>query len=96
MICLRLTVLVNTWWAYVMPLVGAYIADEHWGRFPTIMTSLAVALVGHVILVVSALPSVIVHPGGAIACFTVGLVIMAVGSGGFKYVEICFRLSRYG
>lgn len=42
--------LVNSFWAYIMPLVGAYIAEEHLGRFRTIMYSIACALVGHTIL----------------------------------------------
>ncbi|KAI9846111.1 MAG: hypothetical protein M1837_004367 [Sclerophora amabilis] len=76
--------LFNQFWSYIMPLVGAYVADEHWGRFNTIMASIAVALVGHVVLIVSAIPQVIAQPGGSIACFSIGLVIMGVGTGGFK------------
>lgn len=68
-----------------MPLAGAYVADQHWGRFKTIFASITVALVGHTILIISAIPSVISHPGGSIACFSIGLVIMGVGTGGFKY-----------
>ena len=59
-------------------------ADEHWGRYKTIMVAIGIAIVGHVILVISAIPQVIVHPGGSIACFSIGLVIMGVGVGGFK------------
>lgn len=67
-----------------MPLVGAYMAEKYWGRFKTIQISCFVALVGHVILIISAIPSVIVHPERAIACFAVGIVIMGMGVGGFK------------
>jgi POT family proton-dependent oligopeptide transporter len=48
------------------------------------MFSIAAALVGHVILIISAIPPVIANPNGAIACFAIGLVIMGVGTGGFK------------
>ncbi|KAK2814077.1 hypothetical protein FQN50_000481 [Emmonsiellopsis sp. PD_5] len=75
--------LFNQFWSYIMPLVGAYMADEHWGRFRTIMYSIACALVGHTILIVSALPPVI-QRGGGIGAFAVGLVIMGIGTGGFK------------
>lgn len=75
---------VNAFWSYVMPLAGAYMADQYWGRFRTIMFSIAAALLGHIILIVSALPPVIAHPNGAIACFSIGLLIMGVGTGGFK------------
>ncbi|KAI9927289.1 hypothetical protein ASPWEDRAFT_33221 [Aspergillus wentii DTO 134E9] len=76
--------LFNQFWSYLMPLLGAFMADQYWGRFRTIMFSIAVALLGHTILIVSAIPSVIAHPGGSIACFSIGLVIMGVGTGGFK------------
>ncbi|KAJ5689832.1 hypothetical protein N7462_004224 [Penicillium macrosclerotiorum] len=76
--------LFNQFWSYVMPLAGAYVADQYWGRFRTIFASIACALVGHVILIISAIPSVIAKPGGSIACFSIGLVIMGVGTGGFK------------
>lgn len=67
-----------------MPLIGAYMADQYWGRFKTIQISCAVALVGHVILIVSAIPPVIVHPNASITCFAIGIVIMGMGVGGFK------------
>jgi len=67
-----------------MPIVGAWIADEFWGRLKTIQVSIAFAMVGHVILIISAIPPVIAHPDGAIACFTIGLVIFGIGVGGFK------------
>lgn len=67
-----------------MPLVGAYVADQYWGRMKTIQVSIAIALVGHVILIISAIPPVIVHPTGAITAFAIGIVIMGVGVGGFK------------
>ncbi|PGG98225.1 hypothetical protein AJ79_08934 [Helicocarpus griseus UAMH5409] len=76
--------LFNSFWSYIMPLLGAYMADEHWGRFNTIMVSIAIALVGHTVLIISAIPPVIKNPNGAIACFAIGLVIMGVGTGGFK------------
>lgn len=74
----------NAFWAYVMPLLGAYVADQYLGRFKTIMWAIAIAIVGHIILIVSALPSVIIHPERAIACFATGLILMGVGVGGFK------------
>ena len=67
-----------------MPLVGAYVADQYWGRFKTIQVAIGIALIGHIILIISAIPAVIVHPSGSIACFTIGIVIMGVGVGGFK------------
>ncbi|KAH9965320.1 proton-dependent oligopeptide transport family protein [Russula dissimulans] len=71
-------------WCYVTPLLGAYIADEKWGRFRTIAASVAIALLGHVILVISSIPPVIVHPKGALAAFSLAIIIMGLGTGGFK------------
>ncbi|KAJ6089283.1 hypothetical protein N7467_004499 [Penicillium canescens] len=76
--------LFNSFWSYIMPLFGAMVADQYWGRFRTIFTSIACALVGHTILVISAIPPVIASPNGSIACFSIGLIIMGVGTGGFK------------
>jgi POT family proton-dependent oligopeptide transporter len=67
-----------------MPILGAYIADEYLGRFNTILGAIFIAIIGHIVLVVSAVPSVLQHPHGAYACFWVGMIIMGVGTGGFK------------
>jgi POT family proton-dependent oligopeptide transporter len=67
-----------------MPLLGAYMADEHWGRYKTIMVAIGVALVGHSILIASAIPHIIVNPKISVTCFAIGLVVMGVGVGGFK------------
>lgn len=69
-----------------MPLVGAWVADTHWGRFKTIMWSIGCALVGHSILVISTIPPVIARNNASVGIFVVGLIIMGVGTGGFKYV----------
>lgn len=74
----------NTFWVYFCPLIGAYVADAHLGRYNTILLSIFIALVGHVLLVISAIPSVIVHPDGSLACFIIAIIIMGIGTGGFK------------
>lgn len=74
----------NTFWVYVIPLFAAYLADTRWGRFKTICVSVAVALVGHVLLIVSAVPGVIEHSNGSLACFVIAILVMGVGTGGFK------------
>ena len=70
------------------PILGAWIADEFLGRLKTIQLSIGFALLGHVILIISALPPVIAHPSGALGCFSVGLVIFGCGAGGFKYASL--------
>ncbi|KAE8154389.1 POT family-domain-containing protein [Aspergillus avenaceus] len=74
----------NSFWCYITPILGAWVADEFWGRLKTIQVSIIFAMVGHVIFIVAALPSVITNPSGALGCFAVGLIIFGIGVGGFK------------
>lgn len=41
-------------------------------------------MVGHIILIISSIPPVIVNGPAALGCFSLGLVIMGLGTGGFK------------
>lgn len=75
---------VNQFWSYCTPLVGAYFADQYWGRYLTIQYANIIAIIGHIILIFSAIPPVIVHSNAAFGIFAVGLVIMGIGTGGFK------------
>ncbi|KAJ5741165.1 peptide transporter ptr2 [Penicillium malachiteum] len=81
---LQLMEIVNQFWNYMMPLTGAYVADQCWGIFKTIFAAIAAALLGHIMLICSAIPAVIAKPGASVACFTIGLVVMGFGTGGFK------------
>ncbi|KAF8920832.1 peptide transporter PTR2A [Mucidula mucida] len=70
-------------WCYVTPLLGAYIADTYLGRFNTICIAVFVTLIGHILLIVSAIPGVI-ERSGAVGAFAVALIIMGLGTGLFK------------
>ena len=59
-------------------------ADAHWGRYKTIHVAIICALLGHVILTVSAAPSVIKNGSSALGAFAIGLIILGIGTGGFK------------
>jgi POT family proton-dependent oligopeptide transporter len=59
--------------------LGAYIADTYLGRFNTICIAVFVALLGHIILVVAAVPGVIEHTS-AVGAFAVALVVMGLGA----------------
>ncbi|OAG10772.1 MFS peptide transporter-like protein Ptr2 [Paraphaeosphaeria sporulosa] len=74
----------NQFWSYFTPLFGAWLADEYWGRYKTIQYANLVAVIGHILLIFSAIPQVITKPNTAIGIFSVGLVIMGIGTGGFK------------
>lgn len=74
----------NSFWVYVTPLIGAYIADAHLGRFKTICLAVAIATVGHVLLTGAAAPDVLDNPNGATGMFVVAIIVMGVGTGFFK------------
>lgn len=64
---------------YVVPLLGAYIADTYLGRFKTVCCCVVICLVGHTLLIISSIPEVIANPNGSLACFVIALVIMGLG-----------------
>lgn len=76
--------LFNSFWQYTMPLFGAYVADSYLGRYRTIGVALGVDIIGHLILIISAIPPVIKNPNGSLGAFVIGIIIMGVGTGGFK------------
>lgn len=89
MICVQLLIqpsfqIVNSFWVYLTPLFGAYIADTYWGRYKTICVALGIAIFGHILLVISAVPTVIEHPNGSVGCFSIAIIIMGLGTGAFK------------
>lgn len=43
-----------------------------------------IALIGHIILIISSIPPVIVHPNGALVALSLAIVVMGLGTGGFK------------
>ncbi|CAG9940142.1 unnamed protein product [Clonostachys rosea f. rosea IK726] len=76
--------LFNQFFAYLMPLLGAWIADARMGRFWTLHLAIGISTIAHVILVISSIPDVIVKPDGAFAAFIIGLLCLCVGTGFFK------------
>lgn len=76
--------LFNQFFAYLMPLLGAYIADARMGRFWTLHLAIGISTIAHVILVAASAPSVIVKPDSSFAAFIIGLLCLCVGTGFFK------------
>jgi POT family proton-dependent oligopeptide transporter len=74
----------NAFWVYVCPLFGAWIADTYLGRFKTIVYSVIVAEIGHIILVASSAPAVLDKPDTALGVFVLGILVMGLGTGTFK------------
>jgi len=74
----------NAFWVYCCPLLGAWIADTYLGRFKTIVYSVIIAEIGHLILVASSAPAVLDKPSTALGVFVLGVLIMGLGTGTFK------------
>ncbi|KAF8722747.1 hypothetical protein AX14_009566 [Amanita brunnescens Koide BX004] len=71
-------------WCYITPLLGAWVADTYLGRFNTVCVAVAIALIGHIILIISGVPGVIEHGNNATAAFIIAIIITGIGTGLFK------------
>ncbi|KAG6011823.1 hypothetical protein E4U54_007896 [Claviceps lovelessii] len=76
--------LFNQFFAYLMPLLGAWIADARLGRFWTLHLAIGISTIAHAILVSASAPSVIVNNKASFAAFVIGLLCLCVGTGFFK------------
>lgn len=74
----------NSFWIYTTPLLGAYLADAHWGRYKTICIGIGIAVVAHILFIIATIPPVIVHSQASLGVFMLGIVILGLGTGGFK------------
>ncbi|KID82631.1 oligopeptide transporter [Metarhizium guizhouense ARSEF 977] len=86
----------NQFWQYFMPLFGAWVADAKWGRYKTISAALGVNLFGHVILILSAIPPIIVRQGASLGCLITAIIIIGFGTGGFKPNISCLIVEQLG
>ncbi|TVU31420.1 hypothetical protein EJB05_23104 [Eragrostis curvula] len=92
---------VSTWVgaSFLMPLIGAFIADTYWGRYWTIVGFLPVYIFGVVVLIASAsLPVFSKSPynGDAHrAAVYFGLYLVAIGSGGVKPCTSTFGADQF-
>ncbi|KAK5991705.1 MFS-type transporter ucsM [Cladobotryum mycophilum] len=75
--------LLFTFLAYVFPILGAYIADTHLGRFKTILLGVTIGGVAHVIMIGGAAPAVL-RAGNGLAPFVISFFLLAIGAGIFK------------
>ncbi|KAK7524511.1 putative MFS peptide transporter [Phyllosticta citriasiana] len=76
-------VLLFSFLAYVIPILGAWLADVKRGRFNTIVIGVVICFISHVIMIFGALPSVLRAYKG-LAPFIVSLLVLALGAGIFK------------
>jgi hypothetical protein len=73
-------VLLFTFLAYVIPILGAWIADTRLGRYKTIAIGVLICGIAHVILIFGAIPSVL-QAGHGLAPYMIGFFILAFGAG---------------
>ncbi|KAK8034608.1 POT family-domain-containing protein [Apiospora rasikravindrae] len=76
--------LVNQFWAYLMPLFGAWLADAKYGRYKVIHIAIGVGMLAHVLLTIGAAPAVLDAGEAAFAPFFLGLFTLCCGTGLFK------------
>jgi POT family proton-dependent oligopeptide transporter len=76
--------LFNQFFAYITPLLGAWIADARMGRFWTLHLAIGISTCAHAILVASGAPNVIIHKDASFAAFIIGLICLCIGTGFFK------------
>ncbi|KAH8896727.1 PTR2-domain-containing protein [Thozetella sp. PMI_491] len=69
---------------YTTPLLGAYLADAHWGRFRTICVCIAIGFLGHIIFVIAAIPPVIAQRQASLGVAILGIVTLGLSTGGVK------------
>ena len=65
-----------SFWCYVTPLFGAWVADTYLGRYKTILISIAIALAGHIILIGGATPPALADSTTGLACYVVSLIVL--------------------
>ncbi|KAK9422923.1 putative POT family protein [Seiridium unicorne] len=75
--------LLFTFFAYVVPILGAWIADVKIGRYQAIVWGVIIGGVAHVIMVGGAAPALL-QAGKGVAPFLVSFFILAFGAGLFK------------
>ncbi|XP_039253126.2 solute carrier family 15 member 2-like isoform X1 [Styela clava] len=69
--------------AYFTPLMGGIISDSMWGKYKTIIILSIVYIAGHGFKTVAAIPY-IPHRSAHITLSVIGLLLIAVGTGGIK------------
>jgi dipeptide/tripeptide permease len=66
--------------AYALPIYFGWLADTKYGRFKMICAGVAVCGLAHVLMVISAVPTVLAT-GNAIVPFAISLYMLCVGAG---------------
>ncbi|PKU87276.1 protein NRT1/ PTR FAMILY 8.1 [Dendrobium catenatum] len=97
---------VNNWsgTCYIMPLLGAFVADAYWGRYRTIAVFMIIYIIGLLLLTMTASVKGLkpfCHGGicdpttGQIAAVFVALYLIALGTGGIKPCVSSFGADQF-
>ncbi|EIW81520.1 PTR2-domain-containing protein [Coniophora puteana RWD-64-598 SS2] len=70
-------------WSYFAPLIGALIADTYWGRYKTVCVSVGIAMLGHIIMIISSVPGII-GTDASFGVFVLSMIVTGFGAGMFK------------
>lgn len=88
----------STWTSicYLMPLFGAYLADERWGRFRTILTFGIWYCIGDFLVAIAAYPSIMETKAAVNPIFVIGLFLgIGVGTGCIKSSVITLGADQF-
>ncbi|EXJ84097.1 hypothetical protein A1O3_04764 [Capronia epimyces CBS 606.96] len=69
--------------SFTIPILGGLVADVKLGRFKTICLGVGIGVIGHILLVIAALPTVI-RSGHALAPFEISILIITLATGLIK------------
>jgi proton-dependent oligopeptide transporter, POT family len=72
-----------------MPIPGAIIADQYWGRYKTIIWGCVFYIIGELILVLSSLPLSSISTNAHIGGFIASIIIIGLGTGGNSNESTC-------
>ncbi|AWU74717.1 uncharacterized protein C5L36_0A12920 [Pichia kudriavzevii] len=81
--------------AYVLPLVGGYLADDRLGKFKAIMIGVWVGILSHLLFVIAALPPVIAKGQAALAPTVLAILSLSVCTGFIKANLLPLMLDQY-
>ncbi|KAG1712810.1 hypothetical protein DVH05_000545 [Phytophthora capsici] len=88
----------STWTSicYLTPLFGAYLADERWGRFRTILTFGIWYCVGDFLVAIAAYPTIMTNSAAVNPIFIIGLFVgIGIGTGCIKSSVITLGADQF-
>ncbi|KAH3900020.1 related to H+/oligopeptide symporter [Saccharomycodes ludwigii] len=87
--------LMLTFLAYCFPLYTGYVSDVKWGRFKMLWAGVLTGIIGHLILIFAAIPSVIARGKSAMAAVIIGIILLAMCTSFIKPVLLPTLMAQY-